>query len=218
MAVTLSEIIRTYKQQTNSHPNYYHLESNNKLLQNLNLLVRQKRLGLNIEPFLKNNPELAKYLLQLEKAIPELFNSRKKVYLNRAITAKLSLSKHQHYWIETSLDLAIARTRYLLLAWSLNEFQLSLKDRANLWATCKFLKIDPTTLNLVHYFLSTNKAPIRTIYRWDSKQQKETQKLLKNIGFQVFYQNFNKKKERENSHLNKIENANVIKTIEEIEI
>jgi hypothetical protein len=217
MAITLSELITTYKQQTNSFPNYDNLESN-KLLQNLNLLVRQKRLGLNIEPFLENNPELAEYLLQLEKVIPELFNSRKKVYLNRSITAKLSLSKHQHYWLETSINLAIASKRYLLLAWSFNEFQLSFKDRANLWATCKFLKIDPTTLNLVHYFLSTNKTPICTIYRWDIQQQKDTQKLLKNIGFQVFYQNFIKKKERENSHFNKIELANSIKTIEEIEI
>jgi hypothetical protein len=172
MAITLSELITTYKQQTNSLPNYDNLESN-KVLQNLNLLVRQKRLGLNIEPFVENNLELAEYLLQLERAIPELFNSRKKVYLNRSITAQLSLRKHQHYWIETSINLAIgfasarkraiARTRYLLLSWSFNEFQLSFKDKANLWATCKFLKIDPANLNFVHYFLSAHQEPIRTL-------------------------------------------------------
>jgi hypothetical protein len=223
MAITLSEFIRAYQQQTNS----YNFKFNNNLLQNLNLLVKQKRLGLNIEPLLKNNPDAAEYLLQLEQAIPHLFNSRKKVYLNQSITAKLPLNHQDYYWIETKVNLAFTPTKYLLITWSFNKFQLGFKHRANLWAICKFLKINPTKLNLIHYFLTSdwqshcvesNRDAIRTIYRWDSKQQKETQKLLKQIGLKLVNNNFIDKNDLENKSFNKIGLAREIESLEEIKI
>jgi hypothetical protein len=218
MAITLSELISAYQKQTNSFPNYYNLESDNNLLQNLNLLVRQKRLGLNIESLLKNNPEVAEYLAQLEQVIPELFDKGKKVYLNQSITAKLPLSKREHYWIETAVNLAFTPTKYLVITWSFNKFKLGFKERANLWATCKFLKTSPAKLNLAHYFLTTVRDAMRTIYRWDSKQQKDTQKLLKNIGIKLINNNFKNKNYLENKSFNKIELAKEIEQIEETKI
>jgi hypothetical protein len=180
MAITLSELVTIYREQTNSFPNYYQTESN-QLLQNLNLLVRQKRLGLNIEPLLENYPEIARYLLQLERAIPDLFNPRKKIYLNYPITAKLPLKGQEDYWLQTSVNLAKTQDRYLLLTWSLQEFKLSFSDRVNLWASCRFLNLSPNRLSLVCYTLTDIGNPIRSIHKWDKQQHSNTLKLLKKI-------------------------------------
>ena len=76
--ITLKELVFLNRQRSSPLGNF---QTSKRAIQQqqFQLLVRQKRMGLNIEPLL--NPQLALWLEQLESFIPGIFEPRKKIYL-----------------------------------------------------------------------------------------------------------------------------------------
>ncbi len=88
--ITLQELVFLNKQRSSPISNFQPSESSIQQ-QQFQLLVRQKRMGLNIEPLL--NPQLTLWLEQLEHFIPGIFKPRKKIYLNTKWKAQLQIDK-----------------------------------------------------------------------------------------------------------------------------
>ena len=143
--ITLKELVLLNKQSSFPLGNSQSSELSRQQ-QQFQLLVRQKRMGLNIEPLL--NPQLAIWLKQLESFIPGIFEPRKKIYLNTRWKAQLQLDE-VNYWLEVPLNAGVVKNKVRLYEWRIGSAELNWRDRVKLWVACRYLQYQPEDLKLV---------------------------------------------------------------------
>ncbi len=153
--ITLKELVLLHQERFSTLGNYQNSELSIQQ-QQFQLLVRQKRMGLNIEPLL--NPQLSNWLKQLESFVPGIFEPGKKIYLNTRWKAQLKLDT-TNYWLEVPINAGVVKNQVRLYEWKIGSVELnwrdraslalrgprsgSLRDRVKLWVACRYLILNP---------------------------------------------------------------------------
>jgi hypothetical protein len=110
------------------------------------LLVKQKRMGLNVEPLL--NKQHSVWLEQLENFIPGIFDPRKKIYLDTKWQARLILEKAD-YRLEVPINAGVVKNKVRLYEWRIGSADLIWSDRVKLWVASNYLQYPPEKLVIV---------------------------------------------------------------------
>ena len=146
--------------------------------QQFQLLVRQKQMGLNIEPLI--NPQLTLLLEQLESFIPGIFKPRKKIYLNTRWKTQLQLDAIT-YWLEVPINAGVVKNKVRLYEWRIGSVELNWGDRLKLWVACRYLQYQPEDLMIVICaFSSKYKGRVNKIH-WNKKDYYKIEQELKSL-------------------------------------
>ncbi|MDJ0690180.1 MAG: hypothetical protein QNJ41_16915 [Xenococcaceae cyanobacterium MO_188.B32] len=143
--ITLKELIFLNRQRSSPLGNFQTSELSRQQ-QQFQLLVRQKRMGLNIEPLLDR--QLALWLEQLSSFIPGIFESRKKIYLGSRWKAQLKVDSDNH-WLEVPINAGVVHNKVRLYEWRIGSPELNWSDRVKLWVSCQYLQYRPEDLWMV---------------------------------------------------------------------
>ncbi len=143
--ITLKELVFLNRQRSSPLAKFQASELSRQQ-QQFQLLVRQKRMGLNIEPLL--NPQLALWLEELESFIPGIFEPRKKIYLGSRWKAQLQINE-ANYWLEVPINAGVVKNKIRLYEWRIGSAELNWSDRVKLWVACRYLQYQPEDLKLV---------------------------------------------------------------------
>ena len=173
--ITLKELVSLARQRSSPLGNF---EMSERAIQQqqFQLLVRQKRMGLNIEPLL--NPQLALWLKQLESFIPGIFEPRKKIYLGSRWKAQLKINE-DNYWLEVPINTGVVKNKVRLYEWRIGSAELNWRDRVKLWVACRYLQDQPEDLTLVICAFSLeDNGHVKKIC-WDNKDYGAVEQELK---------------------------------------
>ena len=140
------------------------------------LLVKQKRMGLNIQPLLTK--PLSIWLKQLENFIPGIFDSRKKIYLDTRWQARLILEKAD-YRLEVPINAGVVKNKVRLYEWRIGSADLIWSDRVKLWVACNFLQYPPEKLVIVICAFSGDRDCRVIKIRWNERDYKAIEGELK---------------------------------------
>ena len=143
--ITLKELVSLNQQRSSPLANFQPSELSRQQ-QQFQLLVKQKRMGLNIEPLL--NPQLALWLEQLASVIPGIFEPRKKIYLGSRWKAQLQIGE-DNYWLEVPINAGVVKNKVRLYEWRIGSAKLNWSDRVKLWVACRYLQYRPEDLWMV---------------------------------------------------------------------
>ncbi len=102
--INLSELTQLKSQSEGNLFNPNQVNISVRLQQQLQLIIKQKRLGLPVEPLLDANPLLAEWINQLETIFPNLFQPRKKLFLDVPLQAKLNHDNQEAVWIQAKVN------------------------------------------------------------------------------------------------------------------
>ncbi len=140
------------------------------------LLVKQKRMGLNIQPLL--NKPFSIWLKQLESFIPGIFDPRKKIYLHTKWQARLMLEKAD-YRLEVPINAGIVKNKVRLYEWRIGSAELIWSDRVKLWVASNYLQYSPEKLVIVICAFSGDRNGRVTKTRWDERDYNAIEGELK---------------------------------------
>ena len=142
----------------------------------LQLLVRQKRMGLNIQPLLDDR--LSIWLEQLENFIPGIFDPRKKIYLDTKWQARLMLESAD-YRLEVPINAGVVKNKVRLYEWRIGSAELIWSDRVKLWVACNYLQYPPKKLVIVICAFSGDRKGLVTKTRWNERDYNAIEGELK---------------------------------------
>lgn len=140
------------------------------------LLVKQKRMGLNIQPLL--NDSFSIWLEQLESFIPGIFDPRKKIYLDTRWQARLILEKAD-YRLEVPINAGVVKNKVRLYEWRIGSAELIWSDRVKLWVASNYLQYPPEKLVIVICAFSGDRNGRVTKTRWDERDYNAIEGELK---------------------------------------
>ncbi len=175
--ITLKELVDLNRQRSSPLGNF---QTSDRAIQQqqFQLLVRQKRMGLNIEPLL--NPQLALWLEQLASLIPGIFEPRKKIYLGSRWKAQLQIGK-DNYWLEVPINAGVVKNKVRLYEWRIGSPELNWSDRVKLWVACRYLQYRPEDLKLVICaFSSEHNSHVQKMC-WNKKDYRALELELKSL-------------------------------------
>ena len=175
--ITLKELFLLNQERFSSLGNYQTSELSIQQ-QQFQLLVRQKRMGLDIEPLL--DPQLTSWLKQLESFVPGIFEPGKKIYLHTRWKAQLQLDT-TNYWLEVTLNAGVVKNQVRLYEWRIGSIELNWRERVKLWVACRYLNYQPENLMLVICAFSPNHHGQINKIRWDKENDCATEKELKSF-------------------------------------
>ncbi len=142
------------------------------------LLVKQKRMGLNIQPLLTK--PLSIWLKQLENFIPGIFDSRKKIYLDTRWQARLILEKAD-YRLEVPINAGVVKNKVRLYEWRIGSADLIWSDRVKLWVASNYLQYPPEKLVIVICAFSSDLDGRVIKIRWNERDYKAIEKEIKSL-------------------------------------
>ena len=142
------------------------------------LLVKQKRMGLNIQPLL--NDSFSIWLKQLENFIPGIFDSRKKIYLDTRWQARLILEKAD-YRLEVPINAGVVKNKVRLYEWRIGSAELIWSDRVKLWVASNYLQYPPEKLVIVICAFSGDLDGRVIKIRWNERDYKAIEKEIKSL-------------------------------------
>lgn len=172
--ITLKELISLNRQRSSPLGNFQPSELSRQQ-QQFQLLVRQKRMGLNIEPLLDS--QLALWLEQLESFIPGIFEPRKKIYLGSRWKAQLQIGE-DNYWLEVPINAGVVKNKVRLYEWRIGSAKLNWSDRVKLWVACRYLQYRPEDLWMVICtFSSQHNSCVRKLC-WNQKDDRTIEREL----------------------------------------
>lgn len=140
------------------------------------LLVRQKRMGLNIQPLLDR--PLSIWLEQLENFIPGIFDPHKKIYLDTRWQTRLIL-KEADYRLEVPINAGVVKNKLRLYEWRIGSADLIWSDRVKLWVACNYLQYPPEKLVIVICAFSPQRNGRLTKIRWNERDYNAIEGELK---------------------------------------
>ena len=140
------------------------------------LLVKQKRMGLNIQPLL--NKPFSIWLEQLENFIPGIFDPRKKIYLHTKWQARLMLESAD-YRLEVPINAGVVKNKVRLYEWRIGSADLIWSDRVKLWVACNYLQYPPEKLVIVICAFSGDRNGLVTKTHWNERDYNAIEGELK---------------------------------------
>lgn len=142
------------------------------------LLVKQKRMGLDIQPLLDDSFSI--WLKQLENFIPGIFDSRKKIYLDTRWQARLILEKAD-YRLEVPINAGVVKNKVRLYEWRIGSADLIWSDRVKLWVACNYLQYPPEKLVIVICAFSGDLDGRVIKIRWNKCDYMAIEKEIKSL-------------------------------------
>lgn len=142
------------------------------------LLVKQKRMGLNIQPLLDDSFSI--WLEQLENFIPGIFDPGKKIYLDTRWQARLMLESAD-YRLEVSVNAGVVKNKVRLYEWRIGSADLIWSDRVKLWVACNYLQYPPEKLVIVICAFSGDLDGRVIKIRWNERDYKAIEKEIKSL-------------------------------------
>ncbi len=152
--------------------------ANSLYQQQFQLLVRQKRLGLNIDSVLDDR--LSVWLEELEGFVPGIFDPRKKIYLSTSWQARLML-EDADYRLEVPINAGVVKDKIRLYEWRIGGAELIWSDRVKLWVACNYLQYLPEKLVIVICAFSSNHDSSLTKIRWNKHDYQAIEKEIKSL-------------------------------------
>lgn len=174
--INLYELSRLDRERSNS-PLGSTAETDN-IQQQLQLIVRQKYLGLPVEKLLEENPLLANWIEELEQLIPGIFKPKKKLYLDLNIAARLNTDEQNFLWIEVPINLGVIKGRLKVIEWAIRQPKLSRQDCIKLWAATQYFKIEPEQLAIIICAFNLDEFTQKVTVNWSEEQHQNTQQYL----------------------------------------
>ena len=142
-----------------------------ELHEQLHLVIKQKRLGLNVQPLLTANPLLNYCLEQLESLLVGIFEPRKKLFIDSTLTNQLT----SDLIINVHTNIGIVKGFPRLIEWGIRVPKLNWQDNIKLWVATDYFQIKPHQLKLTVLALHPNQKAAKCSYRWSNEQQKQTE-------------------------------------------
>ena len=152
------------------------ISTNSAQQKQFQLLVKQKRMGLDVDPLLTK--PLSIWLEQLESFIPGIFDPRKKIYLDTRWQARLILEKAD-YRLEVPINAGVVKNKVRLYEWRIGSADLIWSDRVKLWVACNFLQYPPEKLVIVICAFSGDRDSRVIKIRWNERDYKAIEGELK---------------------------------------
>ena len=140
------------------------------------LLVKQKRMGLNVEPLLDEQHSI--WLEQLENFIPGIFDPHKKIYLDTKWQARLML-EDASYRLEVPINAGVVTNKVCLYEWRIGSAELIWSDRLKLWVACNYLQYPPEKLVIVICGFSPQRNGHVNKTRWNERDYNAIEEELK---------------------------------------
>jgi hypothetical protein len=175
----IQQINKTQQQllfpQQKHHSNHSAVDS--IIADNFHLLMKQLFLQLPVEPLLNAHPQIAQWVAQLQELAPELFHTRKKLLVDNAVIAPLTIN-NENYFIQVTTNIAFKRGIPRIYEWAVRYPKLSWQDRVKLWTTTVQYAVYPNQIQLVILALDPIKPPQRLDICWNKKFHQQTERWL----------------------------------------
>lgn len=173
MSINLHQISRL----RNQNQSYIQLSLAGKLKQT----IQQMRLGLPVERLLQNEPDIAEYISQLQDLTPQLFDHRKKIYIDFPLTIELEVIQDQKICLEIPVNVGLKKDGTpLLIEWERGkrEVLMGWQDKVKLWAAVEYWQVQPEKLKLILFKLGRGIALTKQTFSWSEKEHQTTQDCL----------------------------------------
>ena len=144
---------------------------------NFQLVMKQMFLGLPVEPLLMVHPHMGRWMRQMKKLAPELFQPKMKLLIDTQIVAPLA----ENAFIQVHTNLGFRRGIPRLYEWAVRRPKLIWQDRIKLWAACEQYSVSPQLVQLIILALHPSKPVCRVKIGWNQEQHAQTQLWLSQI-------------------------------------
>ncbi|MBD2666925.1 hypothetical protein B6N60_04927 [Richelia sinica FACHB-800] len=175
----IQQITKNQQQLLFPHQKHHqnHSASNSIIADNFQLVMKQLFLQLPIQPFLNDHPQIAQLVNQVQELAPELFHPRKKLLVDNAIIAPLTVN-NENYFIQSITNIAFKRGIPRIYEWAVRYPKVSWQDRIKLWNTTIQYAVIPNQMQLVILALDPVKPAQRLNICWHKKYHRQTEKWL----------------------------------------
>jgi hypothetical protein len=144
---------------------------------NFQLVMKQMFLGLPIKPLLKTHPHMGRWMRQIKKLAPELFQPKKKLLIDTQVVAPLA----ENAFIQVHTNIGFRRGIPRLYEWAVRRPKLNWQDRIKLWAACEQYSISPQQVQLIVLALHPSKPACRVKIGWSQMQHEQTRQWLSQV-------------------------------------
>ena len=144
---------------------------------NFQLVMKQMFLGLPVEPLFKTHPHMGRWMHQMKKLAPELFQPNKKLLIDTQVVAPLV----ENAFIQVHTNIGFRRGIPRLYEWAVRRPKLNWQDKVKLWAACEQYSISPQLVQFIVLALHPSKPARRVKVGWSQVQHEQTQQWLSQV-------------------------------------
>ena len=144
---------------------------------NFQLLMKQLFLGLPVQPLLNAHPLIARWVAEVQELVPELFQGRKKLWIDAPMIAPLTTGDTPIF-IQVQVNYGLRRGIPRLYEWAIRSAKPTWQDAVKLWAMSVHYAIPPEKLSLTGLVLHPVLPAQKLRLQWDQTQQDQTQQWL----------------------------------------
>ncbi|MGG6295732.1 hypothetical protein ACQ4M4_15180 [Leptolyngbya sp. AN02str] len=144
---------------------------------NFQLLMKQLFLGLPVQPLLDTHPLMARWVTEAQELVPELFQGRKKLWIDAPMIAPLTTGDTPIF-IQVQVNYGLRRGMPRLYEWAICSAKPTWQDAVKLWVMSVHYTIPPEKLSLVGLALHPSLPAQKLRLQWDQTQQDQTQQWL----------------------------------------
>jgi hypothetical protein len=148
-----------------------------KVRANFQLLMKQLFLGLPVQPLLDTHPMIAQWVAEVQELVPELFEGRKKLWIDAPMIAPLTMGDTSIF-IQAHVNYGLRRGIPRLYEWAVRPAKITWQDAVKLWLMTIHYAIPPEKLFLIVLALHPSRAAQKVRLQWDQTQQNQTQQWL----------------------------------------
>jgi hypothetical protein len=141
------------------------------------LVIRQLCLGLPVQPLLEAHPQMAGWVAEVNELAPELFQSKKKVEIDRPVIAPLALGEDPTF-VQVPVNLGFRQGIPRLYEWAVRQPELSWQDGVKLWATTIGYALAPEQVQLVILAMHPTRAAQKRKLTWNATLHQQTERSL----------------------------------------
>lgn len=144
---------------------------------NFQLLMKQLFLGLPVQPLLNAHPLMARWVAEVQELVPELFQNRKKLWIDVPMIAPLRTGDAPIF-IQVQVNYGLRRGMPRLYEWAVRSAKPTWQDAVKLWVMAVHYAVPPEKLSLIVLALHPSLPPQKLRFQWDQEQQEQTQQWL----------------------------------------
>lgn len=178
--LTLTDLHQLYQNQQpflglRTHESEYAINSAD--LANFRLLMKQLLLELPVQPLLNNYPLIARWVAEIQELVPELFQGRKKLWIDVPMIAPLTTGDTPIF-IQVQVNYGLRRGMPRLYEWAIRSAKPTWQDAVKLWVMAVHYAIPLEKLSLIVLALHPALPAQKLRLQWDQTQQDQTQEWL----------------------------------------
>ena len=144
---------------------------------NFQLLMKQLFLELPVQPLLDAHPLIAQWVAEVQEQLPEIFQSRKKLWIDAPMVAPLTTGDTPIF-IQVQVNYGLRRGMPRLYEWAIRSPKPTWQDAVKLWVMAVHYAIPPKKLSLIILALHPSLPAQKLRLQWDQTQQDQTQEWL----------------------------------------